>query len=67
MLRELEPLLQLDCMTIGGETLGDRIAAERDAYVDTINNYETNSTFNETWMHCLLYLPLHTQIHEKGV
>lgn len=34
VLRELEPLLNLDCLTITGETLGQRIAAERDAYVD---------------------------------
>jgi len=34
VLRELEPLLNTDCMTITGETLGERIAAERDAYVD---------------------------------
>jgi len=34
VLRELEPLLNLDCLTIAGETLGERIAAERDAYVD---------------------------------
>jgi len=34
VLRELEPLLNLDCMTIAGETLGDRIASEKDAYVD---------------------------------
>ena len=34
VLRELEPLLNLDCMTITGDTLGERIASERDAYVD---------------------------------
>jgi len=34
VLRELEPLLNLDCMTIDGETLGNRIDATRDAYVD---------------------------------
>ncbi|MET0106752.1 MAG: IlvD/Edd family dehydratase [Sedimenticola sp.] len=34
VLRELEPLLHLDCLTITGETLGERIAAERGAYVD---------------------------------
>ena len=34
VLRELESLLHRDCMTIGGETLGDRIDAERTAYVD---------------------------------
>ena len=34
VLRELEPLLNTDCMTITGETLGQRLAAEKDAYVD---------------------------------
>ncbi|MCB1760753.1 MAG: dihydroxy-acid dehydratase [Gammaproteobacteria bacterium] len=34
VLRELEPKLHLDCMTIGGETLGERIEAERNLYVD---------------------------------
>ena len=28
VLRELKPLLNLDCMTVTGETLGDRLAAE---------------------------------------
>ncbi|MCP4935735.1 MAG: dihydroxy-acid dehydratase [bacterium] len=35
VLRELEPLLHLDCMTITGETLGERIAAERDGWINT--------------------------------
>lgn len=34
VLRELEPLLHLDCPTVAGETLGDRIAAERGARTD---------------------------------
>lgn len=34
VLRELKPLLNLDCMTITGETLGQRLAAEEGAYVD---------------------------------
>jgi dihydroxy-acid dehydratase len=34
VLRELAPMLDLDCRTIAGETLGERIAAERDAWVD---------------------------------
>jgi dihydroxy-acid dehydratase len=34
VLRELKPLLHLDCLTITGETLGERLAAEADAYVD---------------------------------
>jgi len=34
VLRELRPLLNLDCMTITGETLRERLAAEEGAYVD---------------------------------
>jgi len=34
LLRELKPLLHLDCLTITGETLGERLAAYDDAYVD---------------------------------
>src|SRR5215217_1324790 len=34
LLRELKPLLHLDCMTVTGETLGERLAAYDDAYVD---------------------------------
>ncbi|VXB36939.1 putative dehydratase IlvD1 [Burkholderia sp. 8Y] len=34
VLRELEPRLHLDAMTVTGETLGERIAAEREAWVD---------------------------------
>lgn len=34
VMRELEPLLHLDCMTITGETLGQRLAVEKGAYVD---------------------------------
>ncbi len=29
VLRELKPLLHLDCMTVAGETLGDRLAADQ--------------------------------------
>ncbi|MFM9735801.1 dihydroxy-acid dehydratase domain-containing protein, partial [Streptomyces niveiscabiei] len=32
VLRELKPLLNLDCMTITGETLGERLAAEEGHY-----------------------------------
>src|SRR3954466_14571470 len=32
LLRELKPLLHLDCMTVTGETLGERLAAADDAY-----------------------------------
>src|SRR6185369_10969826 len=34
VLRELEPLLHLDAMTITGETLRERLAAEEGCYVD---------------------------------
>jgi dihydroxy-acid dehydratase len=34
VLRELKPLLHLDCLTITGETLGQRLASEEGAYVD---------------------------------
>jgi len=34
VLRELKPLLNLDCMTVAGEMLGERLAQERDAWVD---------------------------------
>ena len=34
VLRELKPLLHLDCMTVTGETLGQRLAHEEGAWVD---------------------------------
>jgi dihydroxy-acid dehydratase len=34
LLRELKPLLHLDCLTVTGETLGDRLDGEADDYVD---------------------------------
>ncbi len=34
VLRELAPLLDLDCLTVTGETLGERIAAEQGSWVD---------------------------------
>jgi len=34
VLRELKPLLHLDCPTVAGETLGERLARETGAYVD---------------------------------
>ncbi|MFT5510530.1 MAG: dihydroxy-acid dehydratase, partial [Hyphomicrobiaceae bacterium] len=34
VLRDLKPLLHLDCKSITGETLGDRLAAEEGSYVD---------------------------------
>ncbi|HEY4405751.1 MAG TPA: dihydroxy-acid dehydratase [Xanthobacteraceae bacterium] len=34
LLRELAPLLHLDCMTVTGETLGERLAGDRDQWID---------------------------------
>jgi len=34
VLRELKPLLHLQCMTVTGETIGERLAHEKDAWVD---------------------------------
>lgn len=34
LLRELKPLLHLDCMTVTGETLGERLASDAAAYVE---------------------------------
>jgi dihydroxy-acid dehydratase len=34
VLRELQPLLHLDCRTVTGETLGERLAADPSPYVD---------------------------------
>jgi dihydroxy-acid dehydratase len=34
VLRELKPLLNLDCVTVTGETLGERLAREDKVYVD---------------------------------
>ena len=34
VLRELKPLLHLGCMTVAGETLGDRLAADEALWVD---------------------------------
>ncbi len=34
LLRELQPLLHLDCMTVTGETLGERLASDREAWID---------------------------------
>jgi dihydroxy-acid dehydratase len=34
VLRELQPLLNLDCMTVAGETLGERLEQEKGAWVD---------------------------------
>jgi dihydroxy-acid dehydratase len=34
LLRELKPLLHLDCVTVTGETLGERLDGDADSYVD---------------------------------
>ena len=34
LLRELKPLLHLDCMTVTGETLGERLEGNADSYID---------------------------------
>ena len=34
LLRELAPLLHLDCMTVTGETLGERLAGDGDQWID---------------------------------
>src|SRR5258707_15297666 len=34
MPRDLKPLLHLDCVTVSGETLGERLACDVGAYVD---------------------------------
>jgi dihydroxy-acid dehydratase len=34
LLRELKPLLHLDCMTVTGETLGQRLAGDGDHWID---------------------------------
>jgi dihydroxy-acid dehydratase len=34
LMRELKPLLHLDCMTVTGETLAERLAGDADDYVD---------------------------------
>jgi dihydroxy-acid dehydratase len=34
LLRELKPLLHLDCLTVTGDTLGERLVADGEGYVD---------------------------------
>jgi dihydroxy-acid dehydratase len=34
LLRELRPLLHLDCMTVTGETLGERLASDEETWID---------------------------------
>ena len=38
LLRELQPLLHLDCMTVTGETLGERLAHEGSPWIDRIDH-----------------------------
>ncbi len=42
LLRELKPLLHLNCMTVTGETLGERLAGDEGDYVDRAIIAETN-------------------------
>jgi dihydroxy-acid dehydratase len=42
LLRELKPLLHLNCMTVTGETLGERLAGDEGDYVDRSIIAETN-------------------------
>jgi dihydroxy-acid dehydratase len=42
LLRELAPLLHLDCMTVTGETLGERLGDDDDDYVDRAIIAEAN-------------------------
>lgn len=43
VLRELKPLLHLDCMTVAGITLGERLAADPSPYVDrnVVHSFDT--------------------------
>jgi len=34
LMRELQPLLHLDCMTVTGETLGERLASDSELWID---------------------------------
>jgi dihydroxy-acid dehydratase len=59
LLRELKPLLHLDCMTVTGETLGERLAAEGASYVDrsiiAARDAHTNRTAG--WLPCSAISP----------
>jgi dihydroxy-acid dehydratase len=43
LLRELKPLLHLDCMTVTGETLGERLEGDADSYIDRSIIAEANN------------------------
>src|SRR5436305_2183084 len=45
LLRELKPLLHLDCVTVSGELLGERLAADGGAYVDSSINPQRDKPF----------------------
>jgi dihydroxy-acid dehydratase len=48
LLRELKPLLHLNCMTVTGETLGERLAGDEGDYVDRAIIAETNKPLEPT-------------------
>ena len=48
LLRELKPLLHLDCMTVTGETLGQRLEGDADSYVDRSIIAEANKPLEPT-------------------
>src|SRR5580698_9069505 len=48
LLRELKPLLHLDCMTVTGETLGERLEGDADSYIDHSIIAEANKPLEPT-------------------
>ena len=48
LLRELKPLLHLNCMTVTGETLGERLAGDEGDYVDRAIIAETKKPLEPT-------------------
>jgi dihydroxy-acid dehydratase len=48
LLRELKPLLHLDCMTVTGETLGERLEGDADSYIDRSIIAEANNPLEPT-------------------
>ncbi len=48
LLRELKPLLHLNCMTVTGETLGERLAGDEGDYVDRSIIAETKKPLEPT-------------------
>ena len=55
LLRELKDLLHLDCMTVTGETLGERLSHEGDGWIDRTIIAERKSRSNRraAWWRCL--------------